>query len=228
MTETSEKLNEMGLTVDQTHAPYNFKDVDSALYSEIMQRSFEASKILGAKNIVIHADKYIPDDTGLDYKKALTQIYDFYAPYVEYAKKVGLGVAIENLFEDGPCGMRTRFTAFVEEQIAMIEKFGDPSVTACWDFGHGKVAYGSKHLDALKQLGSLVTCTHVHDNIWRCDLHQNIFLGDTDWEEVIRYLKEINYQGKFTFEMVYGTIPDPLLQKYMNLFYETGEYLINM
>lgn len=116
----------------------------------------------------------------------------------------------------------------MEEQIAIIEKFNDPIVTACWDFGHGKVSYGKAHLDAMKQLGTRISCLHVHDNIYGMDLHQNPFFGDCDWEAAIAYLKEIGYAGKFTFEMVYGILPDALLGRYMRLFYETGEYLVNL
>ena len=226
--EANEKLKEADLVVDQTHAPFVYSRYEPEHYKTLMQRSFEASNILGAKNIVIHADKYIPDENGFDFDKALNEIYDFYAPYVEYAKKVGLGVAIENLFESDRNGPRKRFTSYIEEQKAIIEKFNDPLVTACWDFGHGNVSYGEDMLDAMKEMGSLITCTHVHDNIFRRDLHQNLFLGSTDWEGVIKYMKEMDYKGKFTFEMVYGCIPDELLPRYMKLFYDTGMYLLNL
>ena len=134
---------------------------------------------------------------------------------------------IENLF-DRDDGIRTRFTSYIEEQKAIIDKFNDPCVTACWDFGHGQVSYGDKHLEALKELGNIVTCTHVHDNIYQTDLHHNIFLGNANWEEIVAYLKESGYKGKFTFEMVYGCFPDEFVQKYMDLFYETGNYLVNL
>lgn len=222
-----EGFQKVGITVDQTHAPFNYADYDEDTYKMFMQRAFELSKMCGANHIVIHADKYIPDEKGFDFNKALNTVYDFYAPYVEYARKVGLGVAIENLFDRGD-GVRTRFTSYVEEQRAIIEKFNDECVTACWDFGHGKVSYGEKHLEALKELGNLVTCTHVHDNTFGGDLHQNIFLGNANWEEIMEYLKKSGYRGKFTFEMVYGVLPDALIQKYMDLFYETGAYLINL
>ena len=49
-----------------------------------------------------------------------------------------------------------------------------------------------------------------------------------DWDEIIKYLKETGYKGNFTFEMVYGCLPDEFIQKYMNLFCQTGKYLVNM
>lgn len=221
-----EDFSKMDIIVDQTHAPYVYTGVDEEVYKEHMRRAFEISCMAGAKHIVIHADKYTPDEKGFDFDKALSAVYEFYAPYVEYAKKMGLDVAVENLFDEKNAP-RTRFTSTVEEQKAIIEKFNDSCVTACWDFGHGMVSYGESHLDAMKQIGTLISCTHVHDNIFGMDLHQNIYFGNCDWETAVKYLKELNYSGTFTYEMVYGVLPDALLPKYLKLFYETGEYLIN-
>ena len=224
MEEIFRGFERIGITVDQTHAPYVYSGMDEDDYQEHMRRAFQMSHMAKAKHIVIHADKYIPDEDGFSFHHALETIYDFYAPYVDYAKKVGLGVAVENLF-DHKGRSHYRFTAYVEEQQALIEKFNDPIVTACWDFGHGRVSYGDQHLDALKQLGTRVSCTHVHDNVLGMDLHQNPFLGDCNWEAVMAYLREIGYAGTFTFEMGYGILPDALLGKYMKLLYETGEYM---
>ena len=223
----SEEFNKIGVTVNQTHAPYVFDKIPEEDYKEHMRRSFEVVKIVGAEQIVIHADKYVPDENGYDFNKALTEIYDFYAPYVEYAKKNNFGVAIENLFEPQDQTFRNRFTSKIEEQIAIIEKFNDPIVTACWDVGHGKVANRDKHIEEIAKLGSLVTATHIHDNIYGIDQHSPVYLGDCDWEAVVRHLHSINYKGKFTLELVYGIIPDELLPRYMKLYYDTTEYLLN-
>ena len=232
LTEIKNSLDETGLIVEQTHAPFVWKKYDSEeQYKELMMRSFKASKILNANNIVIHADKYVPDEKGFSFDNALNTIYDFYAPYVDYAVKNGVGVAIENLF-DGKKAKddkdRTRFSSFIEEQIAIIDKYNDPLVTACWDTGHGNVSYGyDESIEAMKQLGSRLTATHIHDNYYQSDLHCPIFLGNTRWEKLMQTLREINYKGKFTLELVYGSIPDELMEKYLTLYRETAEFVIN-
>lgn len=223
-----EDVESAGLTVNQTHAPYNFNSFDPDEYKELMRRSFEASYILGAENIVIHADNYAPDEKGFDSETALKSICDFYTPFVDYAKKVGLNVAVENLFEVRQDGTRSRFTSYVEEQLAVIEYFNDPVVTACWDFGHGQVSYGDKHMDALKKIAPYLTSTHVHDSLWGKDSHNVPFHGNVPWEKVMPFMKEIGYNGKFTMEMVYGDFPDELLPTYMKLWFETGKYLVNL
>ena len=127
-------IEQAGLTIHQTHAPFNFKDFTADEYKELMRRSFEASSILGAEHIVIHADNYEPGEKGFDPDEALKEICEFYSPYVDYAKKTGLKVAVENLFEGKPIDTyemseRTRYTSSVEEQLAVIEYFNDPIVT---------------------------------------------------------------------------------------------------
>ncbi|MDP4121415.1 MAG: sugar phosphate isomerase/epimerase, partial [Bacillota bacterium] len=207
-----EQINELSVNVDQAHAPFEFNNLEN--HGVMMGRAFEACKILGVNHLVIHADIYDKGDGEFNFDDALRIIYDFYAPFVEYAKKENIGVAIENLFETSKDGTRTRFTSNVEEQLAIINKFNDSIVTACWDFGHARVTYGDNQLDALKKIGGLLSSTHVHDNIYGMDLHQNVFLGGTNWEEIMKYLKESKYKGNFTYELVYGCIPDDLLSKY--------------
>ena len=176
----------------------------------------------------------MPDEKGFNPEVALKDVCEFYSPFVDYAKKVNLKVAVENLFEgrtvEGPTDFvsRTRYTSYVEEQIAVIEKFNDPIVTGCWDFGHGRVTYRHDYMEALKRVGKYITSTHVHDNFWGQDLHNMPFHGDVKWEEVMAYLKEINYPGKFTMEAVYGSFPDALLPHYLKMWYETGKYLVNL
>lgn len=110
-----EGFDALSLKVNQTHAPYVFEKYGEEEYREYMRRAFEINAAVGSEYIVIHADKYLPGDDGYDSKRALCEIYDFYAPYVEYAKKSGFFVAIENLFEPVRDSVRTRFTSTIEE-----------------------------------------------------------------------------------------------------------------
>ena len=221
-------FDKIGLRVNQTHPPYAFERYAEADYREYMKRAFEINRIMGAEYIVIHADKYIPDESGYNPERALTEVYDFYAPYVEFAKKSGFSVAVENLFEPIHNGIRTRFSSTVEEQLAIIEKFNDPAVVACWDFGHGKISNPTDPIGALARLGSLVKCTHVHDNMshTESDCHLPVYYGDTDWEAVVKYLKASGYDGKFTYEVGFATIPDVLVQDYADFLYKLADNLV--
>ena len=85
-----------------------------------------------------------------------------------------------------------------------------------------------EYLDALKQIGPYLCCTHVHDNYYEKDLHLTPFLGNIKWEEHMKYLAESGYQGKFSFELVYGAYPDALLGKWLKHVHEVGEYLLSL
>ena len=229
-----EILDRAGITVEQTHMPFNrYQSHSEEIFPVLCERTLLVSKIVGAKYVVVHADEY-KTRGRYDTKEILDFTYDYLAPYVEYAEKNGMGIAVENVFEDNTYRYpqvdgKSRFTSRVEELKAVIERFGTPSVTCCWDFGHAKCAFGNEEmLDALKQVGKYVSCTHVHDNYYQKDLHLPPFWGEIDWEAHIDYLKEIGYDGKFSFELVYGKIPDALLPMWMKAIYETGKYITSL
>ena len=222
-------LDKMSIKVNQTHAPYVFENYNDEDYKEYMRRAFEINGIVGSDYIVIHADRYVPGADGYKPEVALNTVYDFYAPYVEYAKKAGFSVAIENLFEPVRNGVRTRYTSEIDEQIAIIEKFNDHSVVACWDFGHGKISNGKDQRDALKRIAPYLKCTHVHDNTahFESDEHLPVYFGDTNWEQTVDFLREIGYTGKFTYEVGYANLPDKFVREYASLLYRLADHLVN-
>ena len=215
----------MGLGIEQTHAPYNrYAGEDPAVFSEKLRHAFETAVLLGAKRIVIHADEYRSTKRAYRSENAVRYAYDFFAPFVEYALKNDLGVAIENVFEDGYLDM-PRCCSDVDELIELIDRYNDPGVTCCWDFGHAACAYGEKMLDALKKVGTRLSCTHVHDNKFVDDLHLPPYFGKVDWTSHMRYLKELGYTGAFTYEFVYGLLPRALKPDYIALSLKTAHHL---
>ena len=226
-----EILDDAGIKVEQTHAPFNrYCQFDEEKFPVYYKRLFEASKILGAKYVVVHADEYRVGGR-YDEKEILDFTCRYLEPYVDYAAKNGMIVAVENLFEDDSWRWpqvdgKSRFTSRVEELISVIERFNTPNVKCCWDFGHAKCAFGKDGMaEALKQAAKYVVCTHVHDNYYDKDLHLVPFLGDTDWRKNLSVLKDAGYGGKLSFEFVYGEMPDALLPEWMAYVYSTGKYM---
>lgn len=226
-----EILDKAGISVEQTHAPFNrYRKHREDMFPVYYRRTFEASKILGAKYVVVHADEYRTVDR-YDEKEILDFTYDFLAPHVEYSAKNGLIVAVENVFEDNSTRWpqidgKSRFTSRVGELKAVIERFNCRDVKCCWDFGHAKVAYGRCDMaTALSEVAKYVVCTHVHDNYYNSDLHLIPFLGDTLWETNLSPLKAAGYAGKLSLELVYGEIGDALAADFMRFAHSAGKEL---
>jgi len=231
--EQCQTLEKYGITVEQTHAPFNRYGSYGSMeeFFLLFHRSFVTSAMSKAKYVVVHADEYRTTD-HYDPKEIVEYTYGYLAPEVEYAKAHGMQVAIENLFEDAAhptIDGKSRFTSRVEEIQMLLERFHDPAVCVCWDFGHGSCSYTPENsLEALKKVGEQVRCTHVHDNYYGKDLHLLPFTGKIPWEEHMTYLKGIGYAGKLSFEFVYDRMPDALLPTWMKMTYETGKYLCSL
>ena len=99
-----ELLDEKGLAIHQSHAPffrYN-KNITIEEFKPMISRSIEVAGILGSKYIVMHADEYrLAEGELYDSKKVHDWTYDYLAPFVEEAKKHGVAIALEDLFEEG-------------------------------------------------------------------------------------------------------------------------------
>ena len=226
-----------GAVVIQSHAPYNFyRREPREVYLAALKRSADAAVQMGVKDLVLHADEYHPPEDGLfDPKDGLEQSYAALVPCVERLIAGGVRAALETNDEDRgpnlPYERRTHFTGEFEELESILERFHDPMVTCCWDFGHAKLSCGSdgeRHVGAIRRLGRYITCTHVHDNYHGGDLHLPPFLGDANWEALMPALRETGYAGALTFEMVYGCQPDEPIAEFLSRLYRTGKVLVGM
>ncbi len=229
-----EILDRAGIIVEQTHAPYNrYGAHPDELFETYYRRLFEASKIMGARYVVVHADEYRTVD-HYDEKEIEDITYDFLAPYVDYAMKAGMTVAIENVFEDGirrrpAFDGKSRYTSRIHELLNIIRRFDDSAVKCCWDFGHANCAFGAAGMiDAMKQAGQYICCTHVHDNYYGKDLHLLPFEGEIDWEAHMKALREIGYRGQLSFETGYERFPDELIGGWLQHASAVGRHLIGL
>lgn len=222
-----------GMPIEQSHAPFNrYAKRPIEEYKVLMDRAFEAAIRMGNKQIVVHGDDYrFPKDGVYDAEQAMTEMYEFWAPYVEKATKNGVGVAIETVFEDNRAkdAPPNRFTSRLDELMGLIDQFDNPLVTCCWDSGHARLAFTREGMpDAMRALGSRITCTHIHDNYYNKDLHVIPFQGDIDWREQMATLKEIGYKGNLTYELVYGKWPESMVAEFLRVAADTGKILIGM
>ncbi|MGM9641751.1 MAG: sugar phosphate isomerase/epimerase family protein [Eubacteriales bacterium] len=229
----------LGVEFSQSHMPFDsnlyrpeqkLSDEYRAWYAESCRRSIIASARLGVKWVVTHAQTATENDE-MSFEENMRANIHFYTPLLELAKKEGTGIAIENMAEFHPAKTKHRFTAVVEEQIAIIDALGDPhSCRGCWDFGHAQLVYRDQSVP-LRKLGHRLAATHVQECDGREDDHYLPFVrGTTNWEMLMPLLKEIGYDGDFTYEVhgFYAKIPDDLRLEAGKLGFKIGNYLMEL
>ena len=227
----------LGAVFTQSHAPFNKnlfiygKQPDAAYlekYDMLMRRAIIASGKLGVKWVTVHP---LTDTVHAEYdvETNLATNLEFYKPYFELAKKHGVGLAIENMAKSDNV-IRRVYCASPEELIDLIDAFGDPSVGACWDFGHAQMMLADQPRQ-LRRLGQRLKATHVQDTSVKRDLHLIPFVGgNIRWEEIMPCLKEIGYEGDFMLEAhsFARQIPEALWESAGRLAYDFGMYCMEM
>ncbi len=233
---------EIGLEFEKTHARFpsgDRKSFDWKSMREANMRELGYAKSLGVKHFVVHADVYTCEYGKYNEDDAFRTAYEYLAPLVEEAKKCGVGIAVETLFEEGHSGSdRLRFTSTSDELIRIIDAFNDPIVSCCLDTGHAAAAFGNKLPDEIRKIGKRISCTHVHDNYCNDppyiisynglkDLHQPIFNGRLDWEAIIPALKETGFDGAFTLELCNVNYPEALLVDNLSMIYKNTKFAVD-
>ena len=107
---------------------------------------------------------------------------------VNYAKELNVKVAFEN----------TKIKGYLEYVLGNIK---DDNVGICFDAGHCHVHFNDEF--NFKFFKDRIFAVHLHDNDKSDDLHLLPFDGTIDWKNVIKKLKECNYNGPITLEICY-------------------------
>ena len=200
--------NERGLTVEQTHAPFQFKNWDDAAHFESVifpriVRSLEMSALMGAKISVVHPLHH------RTYKGNEEEIFqmnmDFYKRLIPYCKEYGVKVGIENMWQRDALRkcivMDTCNTS--EELIRYIDTLDSEYMVACLDLGHvGLALRDDEAQDMIRALGhDRLKALHVHDNNYQSDGHLLPYFGKMNWVEITQALADIRYDGSMTYEV---------------------------
>ena len=232
-----EEAAKRGLRFAQAHAPFNGdlfirgKRPDDAYiehFRKMCLRSVEAAAMLDIPWVVVHP---LTDTINTEYDNEIQQKtnIEFYAEMLESARRLGVGIAFENMGEWNREVIRRRYGSATEDLIALVDTLGD-GVGVCWDFGHARELYADQPRQ-LRKLGSRLKATHVHDNKGERDSHLIPFVGgNVKWETIMPVLKEIDYQGDFILEthMYMKQIPEALRPSASKLMLEFGNYCVDI
>lgn len=115
-----------------------------------------------------------------------------------------LGIMLENL------PVHFQHSVSVDEIVEFAKRVKSPRVGLCLDSGHAHSA-GLDIPDVIRNAGSWLKTTHLHDNFGLGTPHQTIEevdrhlapgLGTIDWPEIIQALDASGYEGVALFEAV--------------------------
>ena len=222
-----------GMRFNQAHAPFasSFKDEEQTArrFRDIV-RTLRSASYLGIPNVVVHpmqhlnyADRGVPEQ--------LFQLnMDFYNRLLPYCEAYGVKVAVENMWQR-PAGMKISHSTCSrpEEFIRYLDNLDRRWFTGCLDIGHACLVCENP-ADFIRALGKdRLTTLHVHDVDGMDDLHTMPYYGIINWDEVMAALKEIDYQGDFTFEVgktIFSSLPNELLPAALRLLADTGHHLV--
>lgn len=154
---------------------------------------------LGIDMVVMHASSKSeapgPNVLGLNRFKQI----------VDYAESLGVKVAVEN----------TRIRNHVEY---LLDNITNDNFGLCFDAGHYHTHFNDNwNIDKYK---NRVFCIHLHDNHGNnVDEHLLPYDGTLNWNETIKKLNNLNYDGPVTMELCYR---NDYLNMNINDFYIEG------
>lgn len=226
------KAQSCGIKFVQAHAPFPSSRDDVEYNTDIKKkiiRSMEACAVMGVEIIVVHPMQHLMYSTNVETLFKMNM--EFYSELIVYAKKFGITIATENMFQydENRRVMKDSTCASPEEFCRYIDTINSPYLTGCLDIGHCGLC-GREPYDMIRQMGAeRLGCLHIHDNDFMEDNHTLPCTMKQNWNEICKALAEVGYKGNFTYEA------DGFLRKYDPVFYptamkfmhDTGRYLID-
>lgn len=224
-------LDENNIVCNQAHAPFKLTCEDKYDMNErkfaIIVRAMEAAAILGAKCIVVHAVK-MPYECLNDREYFMQHQYEYFMLLKPYCQKFGIKIAIENVYrtDHKRAGFKGDFRT-PEEMCDILDKLGRENFCACIDIGHTSLVGYEPEEFIRKMKKGYVGALHVHDTDYKHDSHVLPYTNLLNWENITAALKDIEYDGDFTFE-IFCRFPNELLGDALYFSGKVGRHLISL
>ena len=224
---------EKGMCFNQAHAPYSTSFMDAEQTKRRFQdvvRSMRNASYLGVRTIVVHPMQHLTyAEPGVP-EQLFEMNMDFYRRLIPYCEEYQLKVALENMYQV-PYGKKINHSTCSkpEEFIRYLDELNNDVFVACLDLGHTCLVCEDP-AEFIRKLGSTrLKALHVHDVDGIDDTHTAPYFGVINWDQVMAALKEINYEGDFTFEVAgqyLNPLPKELFASALYHLAETGRYLM--
>lgn len=234
--EFADICNDLGLSIVQSHAPWSCyfsgnKEANTFLLDAIKKCILVCGKI-NCKYIVVHPFWGVQREV----RESIEINRELFLNLMDTAKENGVEICIENLFgfENGRILEEPFANAYFARDFIddLNEKAGEKVFGFCLDVGHANIL--SKNIyEFITTMGNRLSVLHVHGNDGVGDQHLVPYLSSSDlwgdvsatnWEDFIKGIKEIGYEGDLNLELAIGMIPKELLPSYLGFSATVGKY----
>lgn len=217
---------ELNIPCCSAHGPCLTGHADREIHEHMFRQtvhSMEYAAIVGAKAIVVHPIHIMNHGTHRDEQMQLN--IDMYSRLAPYARDFGIKVAAENLIERGPTGDLIPAVCGTAEEFCRIVDVDPDWITVCLDIGHSACA-GVDIPALIRALGKeRIHMLHLHDNDLKGDLHLLPYQGKVNFAEIVKALRDIQFDGIMDMEVDLGRFPSELFAPTAKLMCTIGNYL---
>jgi len=156
--------------------------------SDRLSRTIELARFFKSKAIVFHPgyEKWKFDG---NVELWLENSLHTWRPLVKEAEKIGVILAIENVFEEAPYSLAT-----------LLGKINSPHFRFCFDTGHQHL-FGKTPLPIWFEILEKYLCeVHLHDNHGEMDEHLPVGEGGFDFDRFFKLLSQFRLNPIYTIE----------------------------
>ena len=188
---------------------------------------FEA---IGIKNMVLHCDR-LPKSVDLTAEERLNENIASLKVIADHIKNKDIHICLENLRQPKIHTVKEPLPlGFAENLLKIIDLVGSDKFAVCLDTGHLNLVEGNQG-DFIRKVDKKLLALHIHDNQNLDDMDQHLLpfsRGTVDFADVMKALREINYEGMFNFEIP-GEMnaPLPIRQKKLEYVKFVYNYFMN-
>jgi len=193
----------LGLRVSSIHAPFTLDYIEEPerqmrAWEELVCRSMDQARILGAWLLVVHPVVAGIDDSIQDYREIVGRTENSLIRLADIAGERGISLAIENM----PAHRKRRYGRDVGELYRFASTSGRDNLGICLDTGHVVFNKGDA-VRELEQYADRIFSVHMNDNIWgmHMDLHLVPGSGSVDWERFRQVLAAEKFKGMVVLEL---------------------------
>lgn len=214
-----------GVTFEQAHSPFPSAKENNCEYNvkmlDILKRSLEIAGTLDAKICVVHPVQFSENQ--------FEQNMELYHKLEPTAADYGVKIALENMWgwDNVAEKIVPNVCSVADEFNRYVEALNPEHFTACLDLGHCGLV-GDNAGNMIRQMGSRIGALHIHDNDNIHDSHSLPYLEKMDWDDILRALGEIDYQGNFTYEVgnFLRAFPDDVIASCERFMHDLGRSMM--